>query len=208
MHLVSPFPPHSHIQSFPLRFLTLLKLSQMDPGLCLSLTGEGKSFPLRLYPRGEQRKASAERDTIFPHSHTQPGSSRVTALVLSTAASPRTGWAEEGRDHLSNDWQKMHSCSLHHLWGRAACTQGPLLAYSRHSKQADGPLPIPPGLPSAQPLLLPAVVAPHKLCFLPATACHTWPRACTLKSPLGCLTPHGRHCTGLGNCLRLQTCTH
>lgn len=75
----------------------------MDPGLCLSLTGEGKSFPLRLYLWGEQRKASAEQDTIFPHSHTQPGSSRVTVLVLSAAASPRIGGAEEGKDHLSNN---------------------------------------------------------------------------------------------------------
>lgn len=155
MHLVSPFPPHSHIQSFPLRFLTLLKLSQMDPGLCLSLTGEGKSFPLRLYPWGEQRKASAERDTIFPHSHTQPGSSRVTALLLSAAASPRTGWAEEGRDHLSNNWQKMHSCSLHHLWGRAACAQGLCQRIPDTVSRLMVPCPSLPGCPLHSPCCCP-----------------------------------------------------
>jgi len=85
MRFLSYFPFHSRIQSFPLRLLTLPKLPQTDTTRCLSLTGDGKSFPRRLYFWGEQSKVSTKQDTIFPHSHAQPGSSWATECYLSLA---------------------------------------------------------------------------------------------------------------------------
>lgn len=48
---------------------------------CLSLTGDGKSFPRRLYLWREQSKVSTKQDTIFPHSHAQPGNSGETEYL-------------------------------------------------------------------------------------------------------------------------------
>lgn len=53
----------------------------MDTKRCLSLTGDGKSFPRRLSLWGEQKKISTKQDTIFPHSHAQPGNSGETEYL-------------------------------------------------------------------------------------------------------------------------------
>lgn len=93
----SHFPFHSHIHSFPLRLLTLLQLSQTDTKWCLSLTGDGKSFPRRLYLWGEQSKVSTKQDTIFPHSHAQPRNSRATeySSLVQQLCVVQTGWRRE-----------------------------------------------------------------------------------------------------------------
>lgn len=92
-----PFHSHIHIHSFPLRLLTLLQLSQIDTKWCLSLTGNGKSFPWRLYLWGEQSRVSTKQDTIFPHSHAQPGNSRETEYLplVQQLWVVQTGWRRE-----------------------------------------------------------------------------------------------------------------
>lgn len=93
----SYFPFHSHIHSFPLRLLTLLQLSQIDTKWCLSLTGDGKSFPRRLYLWGEQSKVSTKQDTIFPHSHAQPRNSGATEYLslVQQLCVVQMGWRRE-----------------------------------------------------------------------------------------------------------------
>lgn len=94
MCVLSHSPFHSHIQSFLLRLLTLLKLSQTR---CLSLTGDGKSFPWRLYFWREQSQVSTKQDTILPHSHAQPGSSWATeySFLAQQLCIVQMGWRRE-----------------------------------------------------------------------------------------------------------------